>query len=323
TGSVTSISSEDFNQGPIVSPAQLIQGKVAGVAISSGDGAPGSGNLIRIRGLSSLSGNSDPLFVIDGVPLDRDGIDGARNPLNLINPNDVESISILKDASATAIYGARASAGVIIITTKKGTQEGLNFNYDVNTQISEVREFIDALSPDDFREVITQYDADNGTTRANLLGDYNTNWQDEIYRTGVGINHNLSTRGNILGVPIRASLGYTDIEGVLLTSNLERFTGSLSLTPTFLDEHLTVNLNAKGAYIENRFADTGQVSAAVAMDPTKPVRSDDPLFDTWGGYWQWLNSSGTGLLANTTRNPVASLLLRENTSIVRRFVGNA
>src|SRR5690606_35680630 len=167
TGSVTAISSEDFNQGPIVSPAQLIQGKVAGVAISSGDGAPGSGNLIRIRGLSSLSGNSDPLFVIDGVPLDRDRIDGARNPLNLINPNDVESISILKDASATAIYGARASAGVIIITTKKGTQEGFNFNYDVNTQISEVREFIDALSADDFREVITQYDADNGTTRAN------------------------------------------------------------------------------------------------------------------------------------------------------------
>src|SRR5690606_27595853 len=131
------------------------------------------------------------------------------------------------------------------------------------------------------------------------------------------------TRGNVLGVPIRASLGYTDIEGVLLTSNLERFTGSLSLSPTFIHEHLTENSNAKRTYTENRFADTGQVSAAVAMDPTKPVKSDDPLFDTWGGYWQWLNSSGTGLLANTTRNPVASLLLRENTSIVRRFVGNA
>ncbi|XLS28742.1 SusC/RagA family TonB-linked outer membrane protein [Flavobacteriaceae bacterium M23B6Z8] len=318
TGSVEAVTEKEFNQGPIVSAENLIQGKVAGVTISTSGGSPGSTSTVRIRGLSSISGNTDPLYVIDGVILSKTGLAGDRNPLNLINPNDIESISVLKDASATAIYGSRGSAGVIIIQTKKGKAGGFKFNYNHSTFLSEVPDQIDALSADQFREVIRTQ-----TDREDLLGEENTNWQDEIFRTAVGTNHNLSTSGLIAGAPFRASIGYSDLEGIIITDNLKRTNASLGYSPKFLDDHLSVDLNAKGSYIESRSADAGQIGAAVSMDPTKPVRSNDPVFDRWGGYYFWLNNAQDAWLPNVTQNPVAALELKDNSSIVRRFIGNA
>jgi TonB-linked SusC/RagA family outer membrane protein len=318
TGSVEAVTSEDFNQGPIVTAENLIQGKVAGVTISTSGGSPGSNATVRIRGLSSISGNTDPLYVIDGVLLSKTGLVGDRNPLNLINPNDIESISVLKDASATAIYGSRGSAGVIIIKTKKGKAGGVKFNYSHSTFLSEVPDQIDALSADDFREVIR-----TRTTRENLLGDENTNWQDEIFRTALGTNHNISASGLVAGAPFRASLGYSDLEGILITDNLKRYNTALGYSPKFFDDHLTLDLNVKGSYIESRSADAGQIGAAVSMDPTKPVRSDDPVFDRWGGYYFWLNNAQDAWLPNVTQNPVAALEQKNNGAITRRFIGNA
>jgi TonB-dependent starch-binding outer membrane protein SusC len=339
TGAVTAISSKEFNQGQIVSSTSLIAGKVAGVQVVNGGGAPGEGNTIRIRGGSSLSALNDPLIVIDGVAMNSDGLNGARNPLNNINPNDIESFNVLKDASATAIYGSRASNGVIIITTKKGkTGQPLQFTYDGKFSIFTPTRTIDVLSADEFRTELNRAVEEGRIAGASLdLLDENgveTNWQDEIYETAFGQDHYLSAKGATSFMPYRVSVGYTNQDGILLNDNFTRFTGGFSLDPRFLDDHLTISLNGQFGYTKNRFADRGAISGALQFDPTKPITSDmvynPPIPDSdgqtdetnYGGYWAWVQSNGSPVDQATT-NPVALLNMREDNSQVRSFVGSA
>ncbi|MCB0474088.1 MAG: TonB-dependent receptor [Flavobacteriaceae bacterium] len=323
TGAVTSVKADDIEKGAIASPEQLLVGKVAGVQVTTGGGDPGTGSTIRIRGGSSLSATNNPLIVIDGVPIDNidnNSISGARNPLNLLNPNDIESYSILKDASATAIYGSRASNGVIIITTKKGKMGGLKVNYNGNVSVSENINFVDALSTAQFRDYVTTY----GTaTDIALLGSANTNWQDEIFQTGYGTDHNVSLSGGSEKLSARGSIGYTNLKGTLMTSSMERATYSLGLTSKLFDDHLKIDLNGRAAMIKNRFADWGAIGNAIAFDPTKPVRDTDPQYAQYGGYFEWLDpSNGRPIAVGAPRNPVALLEQRHDGSSVNRFVGN-
>lgn len=317
TGAVTSVTEKDFNQGLNTAPEQLLTGKVAGLQINTAGGAPGTGSRMRIRGGSSLSANNDPLFVVDGVPMDNGAsIAGSSNPLNYINPSDIESVSVLKDASATAIYGARASNGVIIITTKrgkKGKKLGINFNSTVS--LSERMNQVDVLSADEFRNVVMQRGSESVQS---LLGNSNTNWQDEIFKTALGYDNNVGITGMITdNIPFRASLGYTNQDGILKTGNFERTTASVSLTPSLLDDHLTIDINARGSYEENRFADSGAIGNAIRMDPTQSVYSDS---DRFGGYWEWLLNGVPNV--NSNRNPVAQLMMKDDRAFVKRSVGN-
>jgi TonB-dependent starch-binding outer membrane protein SusC len=340
TGSVIAVDEKSFNRGNIVSPTELVAGKIAGVQITSGGGAPGDGATIRIRGGSSLSASNDPLIVIDGVPVDNEGISGMRNPLNTINPNDIETFTVLKDASATAIYGSRASNGVVIITTKKGTKDKpLTIGYTGNFSLSTPIKTIDVLSADQFRKEIN----DRFPNQTGLLGDASTNWQDEIYQNAFGMDHNLNFTGGYKNIPYRFSIGYSDQDGILKTDNLQRTTLSANLNPTFFDDHLTVNLSAKYVNVQNQFADRGAIGAAVQYDPTKPIDSDvifnpyytddidgDGTADTvlmpqtdFGGYYAWIQSNGTDIpVEQGSANPVALLNLRDDQSDVNRFIGN-
>ncbi|AXO80403.1 TonB-dependent receptor [Olleya aquimaris] len=317
TGTTDLLTSEDFNKGPIVSAQSLISGKVAGVNVTSGSGAPGEGQSITIRGAGSLSLTTEPLYVIDGIPLDNGGVGGTRNPLNFINPNDIETFVVLKDASSTAIYGSRAANGVVLITTKKGKNKDFKFNVSSQTTVYSPIDDIDVMSASQFRTLINDI---GSPEQIALLGNANTNWQDEIYRTAFGQDHNFSALGSAFGVPMRASLGYSEHDGILDGDNLKRTTGSLSLTPSLLDDHLKVALNARAMYTENTFSDRGAIGSAVSFDPTQSI------FDTnsqYGGYFTWLDN-GTGnqnSLAPT--NPLALLNLKDDTAEVRRFVGNA
>ena len=317
TGSITTVTSKDFVKGQITNPEQLVQGKVAGVQITSGGGAPGSATTIRIRGGSSLNASNDPLIVIDGVPVDGgSGIAGQANPLSLINPNDIESFNVLKDASATAIYGSRASNGVILITTKKGVAgEKLTVTVGSQFSVSKRVNSVDVLSADEFRAAVAQVDP----SKKALLGTANTDWQKEIFRTAKTYENNVSLTGSVGKLPFRASYGNLNQEGILITSKLVRNTGSLSLNPTFFDNHLRVDLNLKGSVADNNFADNGAVGAAVTFNPTLPVRSgNDGLF---GGYTEYLQNNGTPQ-ANVPLNPVASLNLTRDRSTVKRSIGN-
>ncbi len=317
TGSVTSISSRDFNRGPVTTPEQLIAGKVAGVQITSNGGAPGAGSRIRIRGGSSLNASNDPLIVIDGVPVDNGSISGSANPLNFINPNDIESFNILKDASATAIYGSRASNGVIIITTKKGARGPLRVNFSTVNSIAERTGKVDVLTADQFRQVVTE----NGTAaQAELLGGADTDWQDEIFQKAFTTDNNISVSGAVGALPFRVSVGYLSQKGILLTSKLNRTSGALNLSPKFLDNHLSIDLNLKLAQSKTRFADQGAIGAAVAFDPTKPVfeKSNTDL----GGYWEWLDPATDKLNTLGTRNPVSMLKQRQDNSDAFRSIGN-
>ncbi len=324
TGSVTSVSAKDFQKGVVNSSEQLLQGKVAGLEITNGGGSPGGGSRIRIRGGASLNASNDPLLVIDGVPVESRGpdgkeISGSGNFLNTINPNDIESISVLKDASATALYGSRASNGVLIITTKKGTKGKVRFNY--NTQLSSgiVGKTVKVLSGDEVRAIITADAAKSGSnTFKNLLGTANTDWQKEIYRAAFGWDNNISASGAFKNIPFRASIGYLNQAGILKTDKFDRFTGSLNLSPKFLDDHLSVNLALKYSNTKNNFADGGAIGSAIAFDPTQTVESNTGKF---GGYREWLDANGT-LIDLATRNPVALLNQRNNKSSVNRFVGN-
>jgi len=339
TGAVTAISSQDFNQGQIVSSTSLIAGKVAGVQVVSGGGAPGEGNTIRIRGGSSLSALNDPLVVIDGVAMNSDAVNGARNALNNINPNDIESFNILKDASATAIYGSRASNGVIIITTKKGKiGQPLQFTYDGKFSFFTPTRTIDVLSADEFRTELNRAVDEGRISGASLdLLDDNgveTNWQDEIFSNAFGQDHYLSAKGATKWMPYRVSIGYTNQDGILLNDNFTRFTGGFALDPRFLDDHLTISLSGQFGYNQNRFADRAAISGALQFDPTKPVYSDAVYNPTipgtdgqteatnYQGYWAWIQSNGSPVDQATT-NPVALLNLREDLSQVRTFVGSA
>lgn len=317
TGAVTNVTEKDFNQGFATAPEQLLTGKVAGLQITTGGGAPGTGSMIRIRGGSSLNASNDPLFVVDGVPMDNgQTIAGSSNPLNYINPSDIESISVLKDASATAIYGARASNGVIIITTKKAKGKRLRVSLNSSVSVFDRINQIDVLSAAEFTNAINSMANDNVKP---LLGEANTNWQNEIFKTAFGYNTDVSISGTIGDVlPFRLSIGHTDEDGILKTGNFQRTTAALNLSPSFLNKHLDIDFNIRGAYEENQFADDGAIGAALRMDPTKPVYSGN---DAFGGYWEWLNNEGNPN-PNATRNPLALLMLRDNHSYVNRSVGN-
>jgi iron complex outermembrane receptor protein len=315
TGSVQTINSDVFNRGAITSTQELIAGKVAGVAISPSSD-PGGGATIRIRGGSSLNASNDPLIVIDGVPVESRGVAGGRNILNLVNPNDVENVTVLKDASATAIYGSRASNGVIIITTKKGALgKGVKINYNGSIASSSIQERVDVMSADQFRTLVNERFPAN----ANLLGDANTDWQDQIFQTGLTHDHSISLSGGIKDVlPYRVSLGYTNKDGLLLTDNFQRTTYGVSLTPGFLDNRLQVTANIKGVNIQNQFANRGALGAAVFFDPTQPVLDPE---SPYGGYFTFVNNDGTpNTLASA--NPLAQLQLKDDQASVNRFIGN-
>ena len=317
TGAVTVVSSKDFQKGAITTPEQLIAGKVAGVSITNNGGAPGAGSTIRIRGGSSLNASNDPLIVLDGVPLDNGGISGASNPLALINPNDIETFNILKDASATAIYGSRASNGVIIITTKKGQAGKTKINFNTQMQVATIAQKADVLSTAEFRDYVTK----NGSQDyINLMGNASTDWQKEIYQTAISNDNNLSFTGTVNNVPYRVSLGYLTQEGILRTGKLERGTVGINLSPKFLNNHLRVDINLKGSVTGTRFANTGAIGSAALFDPTQPVYSGNNRF---GGYWERLDpNSQTGLRALSPLNPVGLLEQQYDRTNVKRSIGN-
>ncbi|MGB3006074.1 MAG: SusC/RagA family TonB-linked outer membrane protein [Chitinophagaceae bacterium] len=317
TGSVTTVSAKDFQKGNITTPEQLIAGKVAGVQISSNGGAPGSGSTIRIRGGASLNASNNPLIVIDGVPTDGGGISGAANALALINPNDIESFNILKDASATAIYGSRASNGVIIITTKKGRSGKIKFNFSTQFSLSTLPKQADVLSPTEFRSYVNAH----GTpAQIALMGNASTNWQDEIYSNASSTDNNLSMSGAYKNIPYRFSLGFLSQNGILRTGNLNRKSAAITLNPKLFKDHLKIDINLKGSINNSRFADEGAIGSAVRFDPTKPVTTSSKRY---GGYFQWLDpSSVTGLRKLSPLNPVALLEERTDKSEVQRSIGN-
>ncbi|MEO6869627.1 MAG: SusC/RagA family TonB-linked outer membrane protein [Ginsengibacter sp.] len=319
SGSITQVSAKDFQSGQITSPEQLIAGKVAGVQIVSNGGAPGAGSTIRIRGGASLSASNDPLVVIDGVPLSNDGIPGTYSPLNLINPNDIESFSILKDASATAIYGSRASNGVIIITTKKGRANSkpvVNFNSTFS--VSDISHGANVLTGDKLRSIVY---ANGDPGFINLLGTANTDWQKEIYQTALSTDNNLSVSGGLKNLPYRISAGYLNQEGVLRTGSLQRYSGGINVTPMLLNNHLKIDINLKGSIADSRFANQDAIGAAVFFDPTKPVYSGNSRYN---GFWEWTDPGAvTGLRSLAPRNPLGLLLSKEDNGRVKRSIGNA
>lgn len=316
TGAVTSISSKDFQTGNIQSPDQLIVGKVAGVQITPNGGAPGAGSTIRIRGGSSISANNDPLIVIDGIPVDG-GIAGAANPLTLINPADIESFNILKDASAAAIYGSRASNGVIIITTKKGKRGKPQWNFGTSLIVSQPANFVDVLDAAAFSKIVRE--RGNATDIAKL-GTSNTDWQKEIFQTALGTDNNLSVTGSAGNIPYRVSAGYLNQDGILQTGNLQRISGAVGISPRLFKNHLKVDVNLKGSNVKQFFADEGAIGAAVRFDPTQAVRTGK---SEYAGFTEWKDpGSASGLNTLATLNPVGLLEQRQDRSNVNRFIGN-
>ena len=324
TGSIATVTEKDFQKGSITTPEQLIAGKVPGVSIISNSGQPGSGSTIRIRGGSSLNASNDPLIVIDGVPLDNDiptgqksAIAGASSPLSFINPNDIESFTVLKDASAAAIYGTRASNGVLIITTKKGRSGPLKVNFSSTSSLSELTKKVNVLSPAQFRSVVNA----NGTAaQIAMLGSANTDWQDQVYRDGIGTNNYISVSGGLGKLPYRLSVGYQDQNGVLRTDYLKRTSMAFVLSPSFFNNHLKVNLNLKGAREDTRFGNQAAIGGAATFDPTQPVYSKSNRF---GGYFEWLDpSSATGLTNLAGRNPLGLLNEHFDKASPERSIGS-
>ncbi|GGC61408.1 SusC/RagA family TonB-linked outer membrane protein [Pedobacter quisquiliarum] len=313
TGSITTVGAKDFQKGTVTTPEQLIQGKVAGVNIVNNGGTPGGGSVIRIRGGASLNASNDPLIVIDGVPLSGNSIGNAANPLALINPNDIETFTVLKDANATAIYGSRASNGVILITTKKGGSGAPEINFVTNNSIATVAKKVDVLSPAQFREYVN---ANGNDTQKALLGASNTDWQDEIYQNAFTTDNNLSIAGKFQGVPYRVSGGYLDQQGTLITDRLKRATGAITISPTLFDNHLKVDLNLKGSLTNSHFANSGAIAAAIQFDPTQPVYADNQF----GNYFEW--TQGAVPNPNAPRNPVSLIRLNNNNGKTERSIGN-
>jgi len=369
TGSVTALKPDSKNKGLVVSAQDMMQGKIAGVNVTSGGGTPGGGATIRIRGGSSLNASNDPLIVIDGVAMDNNGVKGLANPLSMVNPQDIESFNVLKDASATAIYGSRGSNGVIIITTKKGHKgQGIRVSYDGNVSMSMKKKTHDVMDGDTYRSFIGRifsgasnegealgyyYDPnDNGNRSLNTieggkivkhpkegweyfagaLGDANTDWQKEIYRTAISHDHNVTVSGAWKDLPYRVSLGYTDQKGILKTSEFQRYTAALNLNPSFFQDHLTLNLNGKGMWAKSNYADGEAISAAVRMDPTHSIYDTTSADrNNFAGYFQWrnpgatLNDSSWPYTHNnlSVKNPVSILNLKDDRAISRSFIGNA
>ena len=335
TGSVTAMKPDTKNKGLVVNAQDMMQGKIAGVNVTSDGGSPGGGSTIRIRGGSSLNASNNPLIVIDGVPMDNNGVKGLSNPLSMVNPQDIESFNVLKDASATAIYGSRGSNGVIIITTKKGRKGSApQVSYNGSVTMSMKKKLIDVMDGDQYRAFATQLYKGNAREEAAMaaLGDANTDWQKEIYRTAWSHDHNVTLAGAAGNLPYRVSLGYTDQQGILKTSDFQRITAALNLNPSLLNDHLVLNLNAKGMWAKTQYANTGAIGAAMAYDPTKPIY-DTTSADAknFGGYTEW-KVPGESLNdptwpntynRNATANPVALLDLNDDRAISRTFIGNA
>lgn len=317
TGSVAVVSSKDFNKGAITSAQELMVGKAAGVVVTNPTGAPGSGSTIRIRGGSSLNASNDPLIIVDGVPISNGDVSGGSNFMAFVNPNDIESFSVLKDASATAIYGSRASNGVIIITTKKGTagSKPISIEYNGTASISAPVKYVDVFSGDQIRQIALDHKDLYGVDNYHLLGQQNTDWQKEIFRNAFSMDHNVGITGAIKSVPYRASIGYTDQNGILENTDMQRVTGSLSVNPSLLDDALKVNINLKGMSTKNNFGDAGAVGNAVAMDPSQLIMDGN---SATAGYYQW-PTYGANL---GTANPVEQALAVDNTSDVTRILGN-
>ena len=333
TGSVAALKPDSKNKGVVVSAQDMLGGKIAGVSVTSNGGEPGGGANIRIRGGSSLNASNNPLIVIDGIAMDNNGVSGLSNPLSLVNPQDIESFNVLKDASATAIYGSRGSNGVIIITTKKGRRgQSPSVAYNGSVTWSMKKKTIDVMNGDEYRDFVKKIFA--GNTREenalSLLGNADTDWQNEIYRTAFSHDHNLTVSGS-LGqfLPYRVSAGYTDQEGILKTSDFKRYTVALNLNPSLFDDHLTLNLSGKLAWTKSRWADTGAVGNAVRMDPTQPVYSNDPKYAATGGYFEWLQVNGSDPAwpytknTNAPYNPVAMLDNHDNSGKAHTFIGTA
>ena len=335
TGSVTALKPDTKNKGLVVNAQDMMQGKIAGVNVTSDGGTPGGGSTIRIRGGSSLNASNSPLIVIDGVPMDNNGVKGLANPLSMVNPQDIESFNVLKDASATAIYGSRGSNGVIIITTKKGRKGSApQVSYSGSVTMSKKKKLIEVMDGDQYRAFATQLYKGNAREEAAMaaLGDANTDWQNEIYRTAWSHDHNVTLAGAAGVLPYRFSVGYTDQQGILKTSDFKRFTGAINLNPSLLNDHLVLNLNAKGMWAKTVYANTGAIGAALAYDPTKPIydtTSSDAA--NFGGYTEWkvpgesLNDPAwpNTYNRNATANPVALLNLNDDRAISRSFIGNA
>lgn len=330
TGSVSTISEKDFNQGVISSPEELINGKIAGVQITSGGGSPNSGSTIRVRGGASLNASNDPLIVLDGVPMEvGGGVEGAGNFLSLINPNDIETMTILKDASSTAIYGSRASNGVIIITTKKGSGDGVKVSFSTTNSVSNVAKTSPKMTTAQFREAVEMFGTD---AQKALVGTADTDWNDVIFHNAFGTDNSLAVSGRAAKwLPFRVALGAMYQEGVLKTDWSNRYTANINLNPSFFDDHLRINISGKGTYAHNRYANTGAIWNAAAYDPTQPVygtldaNGNQILFEDgtpiFGGYHEVIDGAGhpgQGAIAN----PLGMLELNDNRSKVWRFVGN-
>ena len=343
TGSVTALKPDSKNKGVVVNPQDMIAGKIAGVNVISNDGTPGGGAQIRVRGGSSLNASNDPLIVIDGVAMDNQGVKGLSNPLSMINPQDIESFNVLKDASATAIYGSRGSNGVIIITTKKGRKgQAPQVSFATSTTVSMKKKTIDVMDGDEYRSFIKKMFGENSDAY-NALGTANTNWQDEIYRTAISNDDNITIAGSLNNLPYRVSLGYTNQQGILKTSGFQRFTGSVNINPCLLDDHLTLNLNAKGMYAHSTYADTGAVGAAMLMDPTQSPYSYTSAYhknllgnninqtlSNFGGYFEWPQAGAYGDPSwpytwnnLATKNPLAMLNELSESAYSRSFIGSA
>jgi iron complex outermembrane receptor protein len=320
TGSVSLISSKNFNKGVVTSPQELMAGKSAGVLVTTNSGAPGNTSTIRIRGGSSLSASNDPLIVIDGVPITNNNLGGSPNILATINPNDIETFTVLKDASATAIYGLRASNGVIIITTKRGGKD-FHINYSATGTAYTAPKKVEVYNGDAYRALVQQQLATNPNAIA-LLGTENTDWQSEIYeKTAYGMDHNLSLSGSAGKTPYRVSLGHNNTDGILKTYNFKRTSLAIGLDPSLMNDKLKININVKGMINDNNFSDQGAIGSAVTYDPTRPVYNGNTR---WRGFTSWtqggINDAPNAL---APANPAALLTLTDNTSTVKRSIGNA
>jgi iron complex outermembrane receptor protein len=316
TGAADLITSDDFNQGSVLSPEQLISGKLAGVSVTSGGGAPGEGQAIRIRGLGSLSLTNSPLIVVDGVPLNDGGVGGSRNALNSINPSDIESMTVLKDASATAIYGSRGANGVILISTFKGKDSEFKYNFTSKFSTYSPIDQVDVLTSSEFSQMIL----DSGDqSYIDQLGSYDTNWQDVIYQKALGKEYNFSANGSIYGIPTRFSLGMGDHNGVLLGDKFKRNTISLNMNPSLMNDKLDIDFNLRMMDTQNNFADRGAIGNAVRFDPTKPVFNGSQ----YDGYYAWIDpASGNQYAIGAPTNPLALLNLVDDNSDVERIITN-
>lgn len=348
TGSVTALKPDSKNKGLVVNAQDMLSGKVAGVNVTSNSGEPGVGTQIRIRGGSSLNASNDPLIVIDGVPMDNNKVGNTgSNLLSTINPQDIESFNVLKDASATAIYGSRGSNGVIIITTKKGHKgQKPEISYSGSVSVSQKKKTYDMMDGDQYRAYVKSLFNENDDA-VKALGTANTDWQDLIYRTAVSHDHNVTVAGSAgKFLPYRVSVGYTSQQGILKNSDYNRYTASVNLNPSLLNDHLNLNLNAKGMFSKAKKADTGAIGNAVSFDPTQSpyaftsqrdialLKANGGIQQTlnnFGGYFNWLTSASAYnnpqwpfvRFNDAPANPLAQLELGGNVEKVRSFIGSA